>query len=286
MPEEKPKPIPLTTYVVTTYVCPICNHDIFVNLEEAEKHVAMPLDTLLPVGLTFKQKSGYEIYFYILTEEFSVCLRDHGRRYLPRGFPKETGYESLWYTTNLYTSKIFKSDLRDQPEVLMTEEEFEDFKKKYETFMRNNEEKRKFCFYGLKAENLVRTTPELEAIVAEGKLAREIMYKAGLCNREEDKLAREIMEEAGLKERILHERHEDWKRQVAYFEKHKEEIRKQYGEAYVAICDGQIIASDPDEWKLVERTEKEKRDRLIFIASVKDSETVIEFPSPEIWEGR
>jgi hypothetical protein len=51
---------------------------------------------------------------------------------------------------------------------------------------------------------LVRTTPELEAIVAEGKLAREIMEEAGLRDREEeDSFAREIyiMHKAGLHER-------------------------------------------------------------------------------------
>jgi hypothetical protein len=204
MTEEKPKPIPLTTYVVTTYVCPICNHDIFVNLEEAKKHVAMPVDTPLPVGLIFKGgffKSDNNLF--IITDSSSfVSSRDHGYHYCQRGFPRRTSYEDVIMFH--HTSKTFKEELRYQPEMLMTEKEFEDFKKKYEAFMGNNEEKRERHFEGLKAENLIRTTPELEAIVAEGKLAREIMYKAGLKNREEeDSFAREIyiMHKAELHER-------------------------------------------------------------------------------------
>ena len=276
MPEEKP------IEKVEAYRCKVCTHVITGTEEEALEHAQQPADTSVPEGFVYKIIGG-EVdklkgtiwanldtsidSYHKVTHTFYMC--DSA---LQGEFMQHVRHAKEWHpkqVKDFLTGGIFG---------LLTEQEFTRFAA----------EPCVQCFVGAEPKpyvQLVRTTPELEALVSEGKLAREIMYKAGLCNREEDKLAREIMEEAGLKERTLHERHEDWKRQVEYFEEHKEEIRKQYGEAYVAICDGQIIASDPDEWKLVERLGK-KDDGVTLIASVKDSGTVIEFPSPEIWEGK
>jgi hypothetical protein len=45
---------------------------------------------------------------------------------------------------------------------------------------------------------------------------------------------------------------ERYKRDIAYFLAHYDELLKQYPEQSIAILDQQVIASDPDPWRLLD----------------------------------
>jgi hypothetical protein len=76
--------------------------------------------------------------------------------------------------------------------------------------------------------------------------------------------------------------HEDWKKNVEYFEQHKKEIRKKYGEKqYVAInYQKGVLGDDSDRWELYRRMEKKHPNKNYIIKNIKSSETVNKINSP------
>jgi hypothetical protein len=72
---------------------------------------------------------------------------------------------------------------------------------------------------------------------------------------------------------------EIWRRNVAYFDKERDRIKKEYGEdTFVVIQNQQIVDSGPNRFDL----SRQYHGQHVLINSIKASERKVEIPSPEV----
>lgn len=137
---EKDKPIQV-------YQCPKCNLILRGTYEEAQEHVDIPIDTL-PAGLVIKPAHQKD---YIVLSKGKSIDSNHGSSQL------EYYYNKRGVKTNIGTrmnSRLTKTYLKNEVYFLLTEQEFDKFKKK---FLKHSKKPIK---------KLIRTTSELEKLVS------------------------------------------------------------------------------------------------------------------------
>jgi len=72
---------------------------------------------------------------------------------------------------------------------------------------------------------------------------------------------------------------EEWRKNMNFFNTHKDEIRWKYGEnRYIVIEDGKIIDNGLDNFALA----RKYTGRKVLITNIKSSERIVEISSPEI----
>src|SRR5688500_14349096 len=89
-----------------------------------------------------------------------------------------------------------------------------------------------------------------------------------------------VTEGEGMKRKELAQVHSDVLKAAAYFRQHRDEIRSSYAGQFVALLDGQIIASDEDYArleKLVSKTCPGRHPYLVYANSLALSEMLKRF---------
>lgn len=168
MPEEtqtkrsEPEPI-------EAYRCPKCEKILVGTREEAQKHVDIPLDIKLPKGFVYKEG---QIMFRIIESGGRLGERSqpHCYTYRTRGYNTKSpgigsrGFEvgSLEQTLNIKRFMLFIQSSGQKGCSTLGEEEFNELRKKYQEHM-----ERHYTLYSKNSEELIRTTPELEALLTE-----------------------------------------------------------------------------------------------------------------------
>ncbi len=163
--QERLEPIKAEIYKCPIERCGFTTEDY----DKAVEHANEPVDKPLPKGLVYITNfDGLPQDICIVSDEGKIEQRSipnvetHTCTHLSMYFHNSLGYK-IWGDVN---SKIFKEWFGEGKVSSLSKEEFKDFKGKYTTCMAKM---RELLIYrpSVKPEELIRTTPELEALLAQ-----------------------------------------------------------------------------------------------------------------------